>query len=204
MTCNIVDNSRRKLFWATQPDACGTDIICGYECGKPGLSTQPDVLYDCAQVCTCCTPPVYNPACPNANATRRSQIITTDWMRGLIINMLMTDGREADSPCGYRPGSQGGHWSESYMATDDSIGTLIRKLPTNGTVNESVALVQAYAKATLDRLITRGVALSVSVKARYVGNLKIALDVIVIGRDDAIETKVGISSARLSNGWVWS
>jgi phage gp46-like protein len=115
----------------------------------------------------------------------------------------MTDGKEPDKACGYLPGAQGGHWSESYIATEATVGTLVRALPTTGTIAESVATVAAYAEATLYRLVARGVASSVEVVASYAGNMRVAVNVIVYGTNGEVSARVGLSSTRLANGWVW-
>lgn len=174
--CISPPGSRRSLFWATQPDVCGSEEICDTNCGSPGLQLNSD----------------------------GDGFVTTNWIRGLIINMLMTDGRKEDNQCGFRPGSQGGHWSSSYIEVGSSdIGTLIRDIPPTGKVNDHVVLVVAYARATLERLVQRGVALSVDVEGRYAGNGRIDLDLIVNGRQDD-ETRVGLSGSRMENGWIWS
>lgn len=176
--CAETVNSRRKLFWATQPDACGSETVCGFDCGSPGLS-----LID---------------------QEGGTTIATDNWIRGLVINMLMTDGKEPDAPCGFRPGSQGGHWSSSYIDEGPTdIGTLMRTVPSSGTVNETVALVGAYAKATVQRLVERGVALSVDVQASYAGLGKVSLAITINGQGGDT-AKVGLSGSRSENSWLWS
>lgn len=203
-TCLSPAGSRRKLFWATQPSACSDRQVCGYECGAPGLSYTTEAGYDCNDQCRCCPPASVDPNCPeHADAVRSTSIATNDWLRGLIINMLMTDGRKPDRECGYRPGTQGGHWSSSYIETGPAdIGTLMRDLPEVGRINESINLVVAYARATLERLVQRGVALSVEVTGNYLGGGRMQLDIEVTGRTDGV-ARVGLSGARVSNGWVW-
>lgn len=174
--CISPPGSRRRLFWATQPDACGSEERCSLNCGDPGLEFNED----------------------------GNGFSTENWIRGLIINMLMTDGRKDDTACGFKPGAQGGHWSSSYIESGPpDIGTLIRDIPPTGRVNDHVLLVVAYARATLERLVSRGVALSVDVSGAYVGDGRINLDIIVNGRRDD-ETRVGLSGSRMENGWIWS
>jgi phage gp46-like protein len=186
---------RRRLFWATQPDACGSNEVCGYACGRPGLS----IRNICEEVDCNITIPV---GCASSNKDE-SSISTTNWLRGIIINMLMTDGRNPDTPCGYRPGAQGGHWSESYITSGPtSIGTLLRTIPSTGRIQENINLIVAYAQATVERLIERGVAVSVDVKGSYIGGSRMQLDITVVGRQN-VTARVGIAGARLSNGWVW-
>lgn len=176
--CSVPAATRRKLFWATQPDACGISDICGFECGSSGLS------------------PITLP--------EGRTISTQEWIRGLVINMLMTDGRKQDTECGYRPGSQGGHWSESYIESGPAtVGTLLRNVPTTGRILDGVNLITALAQATLDRLVARGVAHRVDVTSKYLGGSKMQLDISVFGRGTE-NAYVGINVARLVNGWVWN
>lgn len=202
-TCQIPAGSRRRLFWATQPAACGSSAVCGYECGSPGLSYTKSSLYDCNDGAFGCPPATERPECLPDDSIGPRSIVTTDWVRGLIINMLMTDGRLPDQPCGYRPGGQGGHWTSSYIEEGNpEIGTLMRTVPPAGRVQDNVALVASFAQATLDRLLARGVALAVEVEGVYLGNGKMRLDIVVRGRGGE-ESRVGIDGARVSNGWVW-
>lgn len=202
-TCQVPAGSRRRLFWATQPSACGTRQTCGYECGIPGLSYSKGSLYDCNDGAFGCPPATERPECLPDDAIGPRSILTTDWVRGLIINMLMTDGKLPDIPCGYRPGGQGGHWSSSYIEQGSpEIGTLMRTVDAVGRVQDSVSLIASFAKATLQRLVQRGVALAVEVTGVYLGSGKMRLDIIVSGRNGD-EARVGIDAARTTNGWVW-
>lgn len=172
MICGDISKDRRRAFWATQVDACGVSQSCAGECGSPGLAfSSPGV------------------------------ISTDNWVRGLVLNMLMTDGRMPNTDCGYAPGAQGGHWSESYGAGD--IGTLLRKIPTTGTVRESINLITGYAQATLERLIQRGVASAVDVQSRYLGNNVMALDVTITGTGSFANARVGLSANKTAQGWIW-
>lgn len=163
---------RRNLFWATQPDAGGSFTHCDGDCGYPGFVQD------------------------------GSSLVSTDWLRGLIINMLMTDGKEPDTRCGYTAGAQGGHWSESYMTGAAVVGTLIRSIGPQGRVTETTALLKAYAQSTLDRLIERGVASTVECTVAYKGVGRFALDVEVRGVANDL-AKVGLTGERLTNGWIW-
>ena len=196
MTCSPYAASRRRLFWATQPAACGETSECGIACGVPGL-VHTNGLYACGSECDI----THQPGCPRPVLQR--SILTGGWVRGLIINMLMTDGKLPDTNCGFKPGTQGGHWSESYIEGGPAvIGTLARAIQPSGTMNESIALIAAYVDATLQRLVQRGVAKSVTVTSRYLGNAKLSIDVIVVGTDDT-SSKVGLLGSRLQNSWVW-
>lgn len=176
-SCGSSPLGRRNLFWATQPGACGDTAVCGSDCGHPGLEPLTD----------------------SAGAVTLS---TDNWLQGLVINMLMTDGRRPDQACGYAPGGQGGHWSASYMSADTGLGTLLRTATTVGRVQQLTALITSYAQSTMQRLVTRGVAVDVSVDGSYLGEGKYQLDIIIVGLHNTV-TRVGLSGARLANGWVW-
>lgn len=193
VTCNVpgIENQRRR-FWATQPSACAPGAVgdpcseetptrdtCGFDCGRPGLQLTTDCEDDCDQ---------------------GTSVATTDWIRGLAINMLMTDGKRVDSACGYRPGGQGGHWSESFMQGE--VGTLLRTIEPQGRINDLQTLVSAYARATLDRLVTRGVASSIDVETRYLSNGRFQVQATIYGTADGTST-IGLATQRLANGWVW-
>lgn len=168
---------RRRLFWATQPGACGVEATCTSDCGIPGFELE--------------------------TANGQGSISTDDWLRGLMINMLMTDGRMADTACGYNPNGQGGHWSESYISAGDGIGTLMRTIPPAGRVQALEAQLAAYAKQTLQKLVSRGVARSVDVVVKYVSGGNFSVNASVFGVDSRT-SKVGLSAQRLDNGWIWN
>lgn len=182
--CENTALGRRRRFWATQTDACGQDVDgCQNTCGRPGLS-----FLDTAEGRT---------------------IETSGYINGLVMNMLMTDGKQLDRTCGYAPGAQGGHWSESYIevgqatAGASDIGTLIRSIAPSGSIDEIRSILQAHAEATLARLITRGVALRVDTSVTYQGDGIFAVDVEIFGIDNTL-ARVGLSAARLEQGWIWA
>src|SRR5262245_52763137 len=87
--CSVPTGDGRQHFWATQPSACGTYSECGIDCGIPGLvlkSEEGGKTFD-----------------------------TTNWVRSLLLNIFNTSARKDPSVCGNIPGTQGGHWSESYI-----------------------------------------------------------------------------------------
>jgi len=170
MICALDTIDVRKLFWATQPETCGTAPDCGASCGQPGLELQPD-----------------------------GTIATGGWLRSLILNMLLTDGRLPDTDCGYRPGGQMGHWSESYVLGD--IGSLLRTAHSTGTIAETITALRANAEATLARLVSRAVAVKVEVDVAYLGNMRFSLDITVFGSTS--KARVGLTGSRLDNSWIW-
>ena len=169
----------RRLFWATQPDACGVTQECGNICGTPGLELQ-------------------------HNSTQQATISNQDWLRGLMLNMLLTDGRLPETECGYRPGARGGHWSSSY-AENEEIGTLMRTvLPAPGrSIQQDVSLIASFAQATLQRLVQRGIAVRVEVEGTYVGNGNMTLNAVIYGQSEQ-RTQVGITGSRRNNAWIWN
>jgi phage gp46-like protein len=204
--CESAAGSRRRLFWATQVDACGSDAAkCGLVCGIPGLVYTANSIYNDGNSCRCCLPAVINRDCITPDTRPAQTSISTDnWVRGLIINMLMTDGKKPDTPCGYPAGTQGGHWSSSYITSGpQEIGTLVRTVKPTGLIEQQVALLGAYIDATLQRLVERGVAISVDVKSQYAGNGVVDVDITVIGTRGN-DARVGIKAEKTSNGWVWN
>lgn len=177
VACQTIPGGRRKLFWATQPDACGSSQDCGNSCGVPGLAYVPDT-------------------------GEQKTIATSDWVRGLILNMLMTDGRRPGNNCGYAPNGQGGHWSESY-SNGDTIGTLLRTVESSGRISELIALLRAHVESTMQRLIKRGVAISVEVNVMYLGNSRFQIGISALGTNNQMN-KVGMTAERMTNAWIWS
>ena len=163
---------RRRLFWATQPAACGTVDVCGAECGRPGLSVE------------------------------GGAVAFSDYVRGLALNILMTDARKEDVTCGHRPGNRGGHWSDAYRGDGMGVGSRVRDIPPQTSMADAVKLVQAYGQADLAKLVSYGVAQSVDVKAANVGGGIVALTADIIGTTGEA-ARVGVSAARVENQWAW-
>ncbi|UPT53297.1 putative structural protein [Synechococcus phage Ssp-JY38] len=205
--CAASGQTRRRIFWTTQPAPCGTDVECGTECGRPGLRymfpSDPDNR---------CGPPgcadhTIRPEC--IGDTRTDYLIngltidTSDWLRGIIINMLMTDGKVPNSACGYLPGAQGGHWSESFREDSLPVGTLMRSVTPTGSIREQVQLVAAYAQATVQRLLDLGVVSRIAAAGKYLGGNRMLLE-IEYTAPTGITGRVGISTTRLENSWVFA
>lgn len=170
--------SRRRAFWATQPNACGVDgNKCGDPCGIAGLQ-----IID--------------------NDDGRT-FATNDWLRGLVLNILMTDAKLPNTSCGYVPGTQGGHWSESFRGDGQVSGTLVRDLPTSSSIAASVAMAKARLTADMAKLIALGVATSVEVVTTYLGGQRISAEIVVVGQSGE-KQRVGLSGSRLENSWVWT
>lgn len=185
--CTIDPIGRRRIFWATQPD-CGTVEVCpGQDCGVVGLKRE--------TVAECGLGSPQDLAC--------ATISNAEWVRGLVINILMTDARKPDTECGWRPGQRGGHWSEAYITKGDKrIGSRIRQLPQKCAITEILALVKAYAQDDLSVIIQWGVASEIEVETRYIGRNTILLAIKIIARDANI-INVGMTATRTPNAWLW-
>lgn len=177
MTCFVGLADRRQIFWATQPAACGEVNGCFTECGKPGLQIN---------------------SVGNAKTIAKS-----DYVRGLALNILLTDARREDTLCGYRPGARGGYWADSFRSDRGYSGSRLRQLTSTGSIRESLALIRAFAEADLSKLIAYGVATSVSVTVEYLGRSAVSLVAVITGQSNDV-TRVGVTGTRLSNSWVWT
>lgn len=206
--CAASAKDRRRGFWATQPAACGSDPDpCreGAECGRPGLQLTSS---HCGRYhCSCCPAPAEAPECLGALRAPAASIprsfVTSDWLRGLILNILYTDGKNDNTPCGYVPGTQGGHWSESFRKDGQKIGTLVRTIPPQASIRDSIALIKARMVADLNRLIVMKLVSSVVVNTSYLGGNRMLAEIIITGQSGET-TRVGLTGARLQNSWVWS
>jgi phage gp46-like protein len=176
--CNVPIQGRRKIFWTTQPDACGVVSRCHSDCGSSGLRSF----------------------VPQGQKGRT--FANNDYVRGLAINILLTDARKEDRPCGYKPGAIGGHWSDSYRDDRKGSGTNLRDLPLSYTVSESVKLIQAYMQSALQKLVGYGVAQSVAVAVKYAGSNVFQADIDIVSADGE-SSRVGITGSRIENSWVW-
>lgn len=175
VTCTVADSDRRRRFWVTQPDACGIDATCG-DCAKPGLRPIDQV--------------------------QGRTIDTSEYVRGLALNILLTNGRKADTLCGTAPGTRGGHWSDSFR-TGPASGSALRQAKLTGRISDQVAEIQALAKHDLEKLILYKVATAVDVTATYAGRNKVLLSVKIFGQDGK-STAVAVTGTRLENSWVWN
>lgn len=177
MKCAELVGDRRRLFWATQPHACGSLKNCGQECGTPGLAIVPK--------------------------GDGASISTENYVRGLVYNILFTDGRKALVTCGYTPGTRGGHWSDSFRPDQGQYsGSLMRFVKSTGRVRDDLALIKAAAEFDLRKLISYGVATQVEVTVTYAGRGRADLVAIVTGPSGETAT-VGASGSTIDNAWVW-
>lgn len=179
--CKPSTLDRRKNFWTTQ--SCDVFYNCNDECGIFGLVYDGDGGLD----------PSENPR----------SIKTNNWLSSLVVNILLTDGRQSETPCGFAPGRRGGHWSDSFRTDGLTSGSLIRNPSAAKTVQEAALLLEAYAQVALQKLVTLGVALSVKATATYSGKNRIQLGVVITGPASA-EERVGLTTTRLTNQRVWN
>lgn len=162
---------RRRTLWTNHPDACGTSAGCGERCGVPGMVLS------------------------------GGSLSTSGWVVSTVLNMLLTDAKRDDAPCGWHPGGRGGHWSESYM--NGQLGSKIQHIPAMGRVEDLRARLLSSVTETVSRLVTRGVASSVDVDVNYTGSGRFSVGVkvqFVSGNPQ----NVGVTAARTDNGWVWN
>jgi phage gp46-like protein len=177
-----IPRDRRHAFWATQPD-CGTAVDdCGNVCGAPGLQ--------------------FNPAIVKPNSKTPRTIVTSNYVRGLIINKLMTDGPVPDNECGFRPGMRGGHWSQSFRSDGQYVGSRIRQISPKLPISAAVSLIEGTIKSEIEFLVKYGVAIKSTVSAKYAGRNNINVAIEVFGHTENFN--IGVTASRLSNQWAWA
>lgn len=182
--CRTPVTGRRRTFWSTQP--CDIVRECGDNCETHGIKI----------VCNdqLCRPP-----------SKGASISTDNWIRGLALNILLTDGKRPDTFCGWRPGSRGGHWSDSFrdnIGQNLTSGSLAGTLQSHGTVTAAVAELRAILQNDMQKLVTYGVAESVSVDVKYLGANKVSVDIDIFGVGGEVNN-VGIVGQRSENSWLW-
>jgi phage gp46-like protein len=176
LACEPFQLSQGRSFWTTQPDACGTSSLCStIQCAAPGLAT---IVGDDGV-----------------------SFSSNDAVRSLALNMLLTDARKRDTRCGHLPGTMNGHWSESF-ANGIAVGSHVREVTTQKTINDSVNLLKAEVQATLQKLVDYGIAVEVQVDAKYQGSGIVGMEITIYGT--AVDpTRIGMTAKRDANQWVW-
>jgi phage gp46-like protein len=177
---------RRRTFWTTQPCLSVVDA-CGSECETHGL------VYACSD----------GGDCINYAPGKQRTIVTSDWVRGLALNILLTDGQKDDTPCGWRPNARGGHWSDGYRENAGNSGSRVRYLKAHGRIADAIAELITIVRHDMQKLVSYGVAKSVDVTASYLGSNRAKLEINVFG-DGGSSVNVGISGTRIANSWVWN
>lgn len=168
----------RRSFWTTQPAACGVESDSCASCGEVGLTL-------------------------NCGAGGGATFATNDYVRGLALNILLTDGQSPSSECGFPPGSRGGYWADSFRTDNENSGSRFRFADATGSMSQQIALLKSFAQKDLDKLVTYGVVASVKVDIAYRGGNRASMSVVFVGRDGT-SSNLGLVGGRLKNGWVWS
>lgn len=164
----------RKIFWSTQPAAKGTTPFCGIGCGDAGLQM-----------------------------TEAGTIDNSNYVRGLALNILLTDGEREEAECGFLPGRRGGFWGDTFRADNGKSGSTFRRVQPTGSILETLGIIRSFMQKDLEKLVKYGVAFSVDVKAAYKGNGIAEITATIVGQNGE-ETRVGISGQRLRNQWAWN
>lgn len=198
--CIPVASSRFRKFWSTQPDSCPPEVgTCGFDCAKPGLALV--LTYDPTwEMLNCGGGGGGVPGCPPPIVG--ASIATNDYVRGLVLNILGTNAAQAKTICGNIPGQRLGYWLDDISGIKS--GSSVRYVPTKGyTVAQQVQFIQMQAQIDMQKLITYGVANTVSVVATYVGSNTVTLVITVQGVDE-VTTVVNSTLAKIANAWVWN
>jgi hypothetical protein len=170
---------RRRLFWSTRAEACGTYTVCGAECAIPGLE--------------------YEDSDEKIEGGRT--IKTEDWLQGLILNILNTRAR-TDMRCP-APAAVYGHWSESYRDDNLHIGSTLWNAAEKSYIRtaDAVKAISVAVRGDVGKLIALGLATSVEVESTYAGDNKVTVLVTVFtttGRN-----RINLSGSFVSETWVW-
>lgn len=198
--CPPLPNSRFRTFWTTQIAACGvrneSNGCTISECAIPGL-----VVMDVRDLCNSNQLQCYNPC--NTDPLIGKTIANTNWITGLILNILYTNQEWPATNCGRKPGNRSGYWADAYRTDKIKTGSRLHQLTLKGKIRDFVALVEAYMRDDLQRLVNPyRVANQVDVKATYVGNNTVEVIITVYGETET--ARVAVSGTRLENNWVWS
>jgi phage gp46-like protein len=170
--CSTETIGRRRLFWSTQP--CGSSLDdCGNPCPEYGL-----VYIDTPQGRT---------------------IANDNWVVGLAVNILMTNARKQG--CANNLSDLGGHWSESFN-DGSGFGSNFRNIPRKKTVAEYIGAIQAAIQTDLSVMIRYGVASSIDVFVKYLGNntFSAAIDINGLGSE---KNGFAIAGQQSVDGFLW-
>ena len=180
---------RRRIFWATKPQACGEYTMCGIECNLPGLEYEDREGAHPDQ------------GLPGHVSGGFRTIKTDGWLTGLILNILNTRAR-SDVKCP-TPAAVYGHWSESYREDGLYIGSTLWNAASKSYVRcaDAVKAIGAAVRADMGKLIALGIAQSVEVEAFYRGSN--TAEVIVTVNTVTGRSKINLSGSFVSETWVW-
>jgi phage gp46-like protein len=186
-TCLEQNVGRRRSFWTTRVEACGSYVTCGVECAIPGLEYEES--HD----------PVLDQGLPGEIGYRT--IRTDDWLQGLILNILNTRAR-TDARCP-SPAAVYGHWSESYRDDGLYIGSTLWNAAEKSYVRtaDAVKAIAVAVRADMGKLIALGIAESVEVEATYTGSNGVT--VVVTVNTSTGQSRIDLSGSFVSETWVW-
>lgn len=199
--CVLPSNVSQRIFWTTQPDACGEYTSCGFGCGRPGLKFVS--AKNCTVSCCCGDNANLITPCTSDNCSKPRTIANNNWLSGIAINILLTDSRRKDSNCGYKPYNINGHFSDSFITGGNKVGTGLRYISTNMPLAKTIEAIKSEIKASLSKLISYGVAREVNVKVTYTGNNLLHADIELIS-SSGNKSNVGISGQRALSHWNWT
>jgi len=167
---------RRRTFWTTQLEACGSDFLCGRPCAIPGLIYEGD--------------------------GEGRTIITKDWLQSLILNILNTRAR-SDLRCP-TPAGVYGHWSESYREDGIYVGAKFWNAAEKpyARIADSVKMIEVMVKSDLSKLVQMNVATSVDVEAVYGGSNQVIITVRATSVASG-DMAINLAGAFVSSGWEW-
>jgi hypothetical protein len=183
---------RRRMFWTTHQEACGTYELCGHVCAIPGLVYE-DI--DAPYV----DPRIYPPT-GSSEADFRT-IKTDEWLLGLILNILNTRARN-DVGCP-TPAAVFGHWSESYRDDGLYIGSLMWNAAEKSYIRiaDAVKALVTAVKSDMGKLVAMELAQSVDVEGEYLGDNSVGIT--VLAHTVTGLRRLNLSGAFVSETWVW-
>jgi hypothetical protein len=187
--CLDQNTGRRRIFWTTRAQACGSYTLCGVECAVPGL------VYENIEG-------VYpDQGLPGDNGIGWRTINTDEWLQGYILNILNTRSR-SDLRCP-TPAAVYGHWSESYREDGLYIGSTMWNAAEKPYVRtaDAVKAIANAIRADMGKLVALGIAETVEVEATYRGASSVA--VIITVTTTTGRSKVNLSGSFVSENWVW-
>jgi len=180
--CLVQQAGRRRIFWTTQPTACGEHTQCDASCSIPGLQYV-DVEGDHVS--------------PGIDRT----IQNSDWLQGLILNILNTRAR-TDNKCP-SPAAVYGHWSESYLGDSYYIGSTLWNAAEKDyrRVGDAVNAIQVAIQADMAKLIRLKLVDKVVVEVTYksIG----AVVVVITTFTKNVRHVVNLAGAFTSGEWTW-
>ena len=118
-------------------DSCGRYTLCGEECVIAGLQYEDK---------------------PTADLPNGRTIVTDDWVRSLVLNILNTRAR-SDLKCPTPAGTYG-HWSESYRDDGLYIGSRMYNAAEKPYIRvmDGVKAIGAAIRSDVGKLIILGIA----------------------------------------------